>query len=105
MASPQELKRYRRNLADELDSAAVYDTLSAAEKDARRSAISEARKQSSGRGSDAEQIKPKKRRADVSAPAADDGSEVGRRVGRSIGNIKRAKKRQTSSKRAHQGSK
>lgn len=39
MASSQELKRYRRNLADELDSAAVYDTLSAAEKDARRRAI------------------------------------------------------------------
>jgi VIT1/CCC1 family predicted Fe2+/Mn2+ transporter/rubrerythrin len=35
MASAQELKRYRRNFADELDSAAVYDTLSAAEKDAR----------------------------------------------------------------------
>jgi VIT1/CCC1 family predicted Fe2+/Mn2+ transporter len=39
MASAQELKRYRRNLADELDSAAIYDTLSAAEKDARRSEI------------------------------------------------------------------
>ena len=39
MASAQELKRYRRNLADELDSAAVYDALSAAEKDARRRAI------------------------------------------------------------------
>jgi VIT1/CCC1 family predicted Fe2+/Mn2+ transporter/rubrerythrin len=39
MASKQELKRYRSNLADELDSAAVYDTLSAAEKDERRSAI------------------------------------------------------------------
>lgn len=39
MASPHELKRYRRNLADELDSAAVYDTLSAAEKDPQRSAI------------------------------------------------------------------
>ncbi|WP_310633519.1 VIT1/CCC1 transporter family protein [Paraburkholderia sp.] len=39
MASAQELKRYRRNLADELDSAAVYDTLSACEQDARRRAI------------------------------------------------------------------
>lgn len=39
MASAQELKRYRRNLADELDSAAVYDTLSAAEKDVRRREI------------------------------------------------------------------
>lgn len=39
MASAQELKRYRRNLADELDSAAVYDTLSAAEKDAGRREI------------------------------------------------------------------
>jgi VIT1/CCC1 family predicted Fe2+/Mn2+ transporter len=36
MASAQELKRYRRNLADELDSAAVYDTLAAAERDAAR---------------------------------------------------------------------
>jgi vacuolar iron transporter family protein len=39
MASAQELKRYRRNLADELDSAAVYDTLSACEPDTRRRAI------------------------------------------------------------------
>lgn len=39
MASAQELKRYRRNLADELDSAAVYDTLSACEQDTRRRAI------------------------------------------------------------------
>ncbi|PXW22589.1 VIT1/CCC1 transporter family protein [Paraburkholderia caballeronis] len=39
MASPQELKRYRRNLADELDSAAVYDALSTAESDAQRRAI------------------------------------------------------------------
>lgn len=39
MASAQELKRYRRNLADELDSAAVYDTLSTAEQDAERRAI------------------------------------------------------------------
>lgn len=39
MASPQELRRYRRNLADELDSAAVYDTLSAVEKDAGRRRI------------------------------------------------------------------
>jgi vacuolar iron transporter family protein len=39
MASAQEIKRYRRNLADELDSAAVYDTLSAVEKDKERSRI------------------------------------------------------------------
>jgi len=39
MASGHELKRYQRNLADELDSAAVYDTLSSAEKDARRRKI------------------------------------------------------------------
>jgi vacuolar iron transporter family protein len=39
MASAQELKRFRRNLADELDSAAVYDTLSAAEKDTQRRQI------------------------------------------------------------------
>ncbi|HKT96385.1 MAG TPA: VIT1/CCC1 transporter family protein [Paraburkholderia sp.] len=39
MASAQELHRYRRNLADELDSAAVYDTLSAVEKDADRRQI------------------------------------------------------------------
>lgn len=39
MASAQELHRYRRNLADELDSAAVYDTLSAVEKDADRRRI------------------------------------------------------------------
>jgi vacuolar iron transporter family protein len=39
MASAQELHRYRRNLADELDSAAVYDTLSAVEKDAGRRRI------------------------------------------------------------------
>ncbi|CAM2184060.1 vacuolar iron transporter family protein [Paraburkholderia sacchari] len=39
MASAQELHRYRRNLADELDSAAVYDTLSAVEKDAGRRQI------------------------------------------------------------------
>ena len=39
MASAQELKRFRRNLADELDSAVVYDTLSAAEQDAGRREI------------------------------------------------------------------
>ncbi|HTR08098.1 MAG TPA: VIT1/CCC1 transporter family protein [Paraburkholderia sp.] len=39
MASAQEIKRFRRNLADELDSAAVYDTLCAVEKDAERCRI------------------------------------------------------------------
>ncbi|WP_233867416.1 VIT1/CCC1 transporter family protein [Paraburkholderia adhaesiva] len=39
MASAQELKRFRRNLADELDSAAVYDTLATAEQDANRRTI------------------------------------------------------------------
>ncbi|WP_028229157.1 VIT1/CCC1 transporter family protein [Paraburkholderia ferrariae] len=39
MASAQELKRYRRHLADELDSAAVYDTLAHAEQDSERSRI------------------------------------------------------------------
>lgn len=39
MASAQEIKRFRRNLADELDSAAVYDTLSAVEKDDERRRI------------------------------------------------------------------
>ncbi|CAG9244053.1 VIT1/CCC1 family predicted Fe2+/Mn2+ transporter [Paraburkholderia unamae] len=39
MASAQEIKRFRRNLADELDSAAVYDTLSAVEKDEERRRI------------------------------------------------------------------
>ncbi|SEJ05142.1 VIT1/CCC1 transporter family protein [Paraburkholderia diazotrophica] len=36
MASRHELKRYRTNLADELDSAALYETLSRVEKDPRR---------------------------------------------------------------------
>ena len=39
MASAQEIYRFRRNLADELDSAAVYDTLSAVEKDDERRRI------------------------------------------------------------------
>ncbi|MEX3989177.1 VIT1/CCC1 family protein [Paraburkholderia sp. EG286A] len=39
MASAQEIHRFRRNLADELDSAAVYDTLSAVEKDDERRRI------------------------------------------------------------------
>jgi VIT1/CCC1 family predicted Fe2+/Mn2+ transporter len=39
MASAQEIKRFRRNLADELDSAAVYDTLCAVEKDDERRRI------------------------------------------------------------------
>ncbi|WP_321895206.1 VIT1/CCC1 transporter family protein [Paraburkholderia heleia] len=39
MASAQEINRFRRNLADELDSAAVYDTLSAVEKDDERRRI------------------------------------------------------------------
>ncbi|WP_322011352.1 VIT1/CCC1 transporter family protein [Paraburkholderia sp. J12] len=39
MASAHELKRYRRHLADELDSAAVYDTLAHAEQDSERSRI------------------------------------------------------------------
>ncbi|RQH05444.1 VIT1/CCC1 transporter family protein [Paraburkholderia dinghuensis] len=39
MASAQELKRFRRNLADELDSAAVYDTLATVEQDANRRTI------------------------------------------------------------------
>ncbi|MFP6561538.1 VIT1/CCC1 transporter family protein [Paraburkholderia sp. B3] len=39
MATAQELKRYRRHLADELDSAAVYDTLAHAERDAGRSQV------------------------------------------------------------------
>ncbi|MCP3708396.1 VIT1/CCC1 transporter family protein [Paraburkholderia sp. CNPSo 3274] len=39
MASAQEISRFRRNLADELDSAAVYDTLSAVEKDDERRRI------------------------------------------------------------------
>ncbi|MCO4882112.1 VIT1/CCC1 transporter family protein [Paraburkholderia caribensis] len=36
MASRHELKRYRMNLADELDSAALYETLSRVEKDPQR---------------------------------------------------------------------
>lgn len=36
MASRHELKRYRTNLADELDSAALYETLSRVEKDPQR---------------------------------------------------------------------
>ncbi|CAD6541706.1 hypothetical protein LMG27952_03811 [Paraburkholderia hiiakae] len=39
MASVQEINRFRRNLADELDSAAVYDTLCAVEKDDERRRI------------------------------------------------------------------
>ncbi|MBV8261881.1 MAG: VIT1/CCC1 transporter family protein, partial [Paraburkholderia sp.] len=39
MATAQEIKRFRRNFADELDSAAVYDTLSAVEKDDERRRI------------------------------------------------------------------
>jgi VIT1/CCC1 family predicted Fe2+/Mn2+ transporter/rubrerythrin len=39
MATAQEIKRFRRNLADELDSAAVYDTLSAVEQDDERRRI------------------------------------------------------------------
>jgi len=67
---------------------------------ARRGASAAARKQSSGRGSDAEHVKAPKRRAGVSAPAADEGSEIGRRVGRSIGNIKRAQARPEKKNRA-----
>jgi hypothetical protein len=40
MASRHELKRYRTNLADELDSAALYETLARVEKDAARSSTS-----------------------------------------------------------------
>lgn len=36
MASPQELKRFRANLADELHSAALYETLMKVEKDSKR---------------------------------------------------------------------
>jgi len=39
MPTAQELKRYRHNLADELDSAAVYDTLSAVERNPERRKI------------------------------------------------------------------
>jgi vacuolar iron transporter family protein len=39
MASAHELKRYRRHLADELDSAAVYETLSHVERDAARRSV------------------------------------------------------------------
>lgn len=60
---------------------------------ARRGASAAARKQASGRGSDADRVKPEKRRAGISAPAADDGSEIGRRVGHSIGNVKRVQAR------------
>lgn len=41
MASRHELKRYRQNLADELDSAAVYETLAHVEKDAARRSVFE----------------------------------------------------------------
>jgi len=60
---------------------------------ARRGASAAARKQAGGQGSDADKIKPEKRRAGMSAPAADDGSEIGRRVGHSRGNVKRAQAR------------
>jgi hypothetical protein len=46
-----------------------------------------ARKQASGRGSDGDKIKPKKR-TPLSAEAADDGSEMDRRVGHSRANLK-----------------
>lgn len=39
MASRQELKRFRHHLADELDSAAVYETLAKIERDAARSKV------------------------------------------------------------------
>jgi vacuolar iron transporter family protein len=39
MASRHELKRYRTNLADELDSAALYETLAGVEKDSRRRGV------------------------------------------------------------------
>lgn len=66
---------------------------------ARRGSMSAARKQSAGKHSDAEIPKQPKRRAGMSAPAADAGSEVGRRVGRSMGNIKRAQARPEKKRR------
>ena len=39
MASKTELKRFRSNLADELDSAALYETLATVEQDGSRKAI------------------------------------------------------------------
>jgi hypothetical protein len=60
---------------------------------ARRGVSPAARKQAGGLGSDADKVKPPKRRAGMSAPAADDGSEIGRRVGHSLGNVKRAQAR------------
>jgi hypothetical protein len=39
MASKSELKRFRSNLSDELDSAALYETLADAERDAERKQV------------------------------------------------------------------
>jgi hypothetical protein len=60
---------------------------------ARAAASAAARKQAGGQGSDAQKIKPTKRRAGLSAAAADDGEEIGRRVGHTRGNVKRAQAR------------
>ncbi len=65
---------------------------------ARRAAAPSARRGAGGLGSDAEREKPKKhvRRR---ARAADDGSEIGRRVGHSTANVKRAAARPEKTRR------
>lgn len=65
---------------------------------ARRAAAPTARRGAGGRGSDAEREKPKKH-VRRSAPAADDGSEVGRRVGHTSANVKRAQARPEKKRR------
>jgi hypothetical protein len=67
--------------------------------DTRHASMAAMRKTAGGLGSDADKEKPKKRRAGLSAQAADDGSEIGRRVGRTVGNVKRAQARPEKTRR------
>lgn len=64
----------------------------------RTGSMSAARKKALGL-SHAELPKKTKRRAGTSAPAADDGSEIGRRVGHTMGNVKRAQARPEKKRR------
>lgn len=57
------------------------------------------RKTAGGLGSDADRVRPKKRRAGQEATAADEGSEIGRRVGRTEGNVKRVQARPEKTRR------
>jgi hypothetical protein len=65
----------------------------------RRAAAPTARRTAGGKGSGAEMPAKAKRRAGMSAPAADDGSEVGRRVGHTTANQKRAAARPEKTRR------